>query len=120
MSDALVINEIYLSLQGESTFAGLPCIFVRLTACNLRCSYCDTAYAFAEGERKSLQEVQAEVKRLAEPFDGARTAKTEEGRGDGTAPASGYRLPLVELPGGETLVPKGCLPLIKCLTAQRF
>ena len=49
VSDTLVINEIYLSLQGESTFAGLPCIFVRLTACDLRCSYCDTAYAFTEG-----------------------------------------------------------------------
>ena len=48
MSETLVINEIYLSLQGESTFAGLPCIFIRLTACDLRCSYCDTAYAFTE------------------------------------------------------------------------
>ena len=51
MSDTLVVNEIYLSLQGESTFAGLPCIFVRLTACDLRCSYCDTAYAFTEGKK---------------------------------------------------------------------
>src|SRR3979411_219949 len=64
----LVINEIYLSLQGESTFAGLPCIFVRLTACNLRCSYCDTAYAFTEGAKKTLAEVQMEVNRLAKPF----------------------------------------------------
>ena len=54
MSDTLVVNEIYLSLQGESTFAGLPCVFVRLTACDLRCSYCDTAYAFAEGKKRSL------------------------------------------------------------------
>ena len=54
MAEALIINEIYLSLQGESTFAGLPCIFVRLTACNLRCSYCDTAYAFKEGTRTEL------------------------------------------------------------------
>src|SRR5207249_854812 len=50
----LIINEIYLSLQGESTFAGLPCIFIRLTACDLRCSYCDTAYAFTEGKHRSL------------------------------------------------------------------
>ena len=57
MSETLVVNEIYLSLQGESTFAGLPCVFVRLTACNLRCSYCDTAYAFTEGKKKSLEEV---------------------------------------------------------------
>jgi 7-carboxy-7-deazaguanine synthase len=68
MSDTLVINEIYLSLQGESTFAGLPCIFVRLTACNLRCSYCDSAYAFKEGTRMPLANVRAEVHRLAHPF----------------------------------------------------
>jgi 7-carboxy-7-deazaguanine synthase len=68
MSDTLAVNEIYLSLQGESTFAGLPCVFVRLTACNLRCSYCDTAYAFTEGTRKSLEEVRAEIHRLAQPF----------------------------------------------------
>ncbi|HYG34141.1 MAG TPA: 7-carboxy-7-deazaguanine synthase QueE, partial [Clostridia bacterium] len=54
LEDTLVVNEVYLSLQGESTFAGLPCVFVRLTACNLRCSYCDTAYAFTEGEKQSL------------------------------------------------------------------
>ena len=63
MSDTLVVNEIYLSLQGESTFAGLPCIFIRLTACDLRCSYCDTAYAFTEGKKKSLAEILAEVQR---------------------------------------------------------
>jgi 7-carboxy-7-deazaguanine synthase len=68
MSDTLVVNEIYLSLQGESTFAGLPCVFVRLTACNLRCSYCDTAYAFTEGKKMSLAAARIEVKRLAEPF----------------------------------------------------
>lgn len=64
-----MVNEIYLSLQGESTFAGLPCVFVRLTACNLRCSYCDTAYAFTEGRRRPLDEVLEEVRRLAEPYD---------------------------------------------------
>lgn len=68
MPETLVVNEIYLSLQGESTFAGLPCIFVRLTACNLRCSYCDSAYAFTEGKKQSLDEVLAEVQRRAEPF----------------------------------------------------
>ena len=70
VSDTLVVNEIYLSLQGESTFAGLPCIFIRLTACDLRCSYCDTAYAFTEGKKKTLTEILTEVKRLAAPFDG--------------------------------------------------
>src|SRR6187431_1410277 len=67
MSDTLVVNEVYLSLQGESTFAGLPCVFVRLTACNLRCSYCDTAYAFTEGEKQPLDEILSEVRRVAKP-----------------------------------------------------
>src|SRR5436309_3074743 len=66
MPETLVINEIYMSLQGESTFAGLPCVFVRLTACNLRCSYCDTAYAFTEGKKLTVKEARAEVHRLAE------------------------------------------------------
>src|SRR5580692_6200896 len=68
MSETLVINEIYLSVQGESTWAGLPCVFVRLTACNLRCSYCDTAYAFTEGREMTLPEILARVGELATPF----------------------------------------------------
>lgn len=68
MSETLVVNEIYLSLQGESTWAGLPCVFVRLTGCNLRCSFCDTAYAFTEGRKRDLGEVRAEVLRLAKPY----------------------------------------------------
>src|SRR5689334_15371888 len=75
MSDTLVVNEIYLSLQGESTFAGLPCVFIRLTACNLRCSYCDTAYAFTQGRKMSLTDVCSEVGRLARPFNRTRNAK---------------------------------------------
>jgi 7-carboxy-7-deazaguanine synthase len=76
MSDTLVVNEIYLSLQGESTFAGLPCVFVRLTACNLRCSYCDTAYAFTEGKKMTVADVRAEIHRLAQPFQGKRVPLT--------------------------------------------
>lgn len=60
----LQIFEIYKSLQGESSYAGLPCIFVRLTGCNLRCSYCDTEQAFVGGSKMSVEEVLAEVKRL--------------------------------------------------------
>ena len=90
----LVINEIYLSLQGESTFAGLPCIFVRLTACDLRCSYCDTAYAFREGKKLDLDNVMEQVHRQAAPF-----AKTN------TTP----RLPLIELTGGEPLLQRNSL-----------
>ena len=69
MPDSLVVNEIFLSLQGESTFAGLPCIFVRLTACDLRCSYCDTTHDFTEGRRQHMEHVLTTVRRLAAPFD---------------------------------------------------
>src|SRR5205809_3909767 len=92
MSDTLVVNEIYLSLQGESTFVGLPCIFVRLTACDLRCSYCDTAYAFTEGKKKSFEEIVAEIHRLAAPFKNSQLSTLNS------------RLPLVELTGGEPLL----------------
>src|SRR5512146_2601327 len=105
MSDTLVVNEIYLSLQGESTFAGLPCVFVRLTACNLRCSYCDSAYAFSEGRKMSLSDVRAEVQRLAARF--GRNDCTQEGGGTRRPlplTRNGWnRLPLVELTGGEPL-----------------
>jgi 7-carboxy-7-deazaguanine synthase len=110
MSDALVVNEIYLSLQGESTFAGLPCIFARLTACNLRCSYCDTAYAFTEGEKKSLADALGEIRRLAAPF--GSTAKAQR--------VGGHRMPLVELTGGEPLLQAAVLPLMKTLCDEGF
>src|SRR2546421_4413328 len=100
MRETLVINEIYLSLQGESTFAGLPCIFIRLTACNLRCSYCDTAYAFTEGTKDSLEQILQRVKELATPFTHRITS-------------DGDRLPLVELTGGEPLLQPNALPLMK-------
>lgn len=58
----LKINEIFYSIQGESTFSGLPCIFIRLTYCNLRCSYCDTEYAFYEGKNISIEEILETVK----------------------------------------------------------
>jgi 7-carboxy-7-deazaguanine synthase len=133
MSETLVVNEVYLSLQGESTFAGLPCVFVRLTGCNLRCSYCDTAYAFAEGRRMSLADVLAEVRRLAAPFvsgsvaadvrrltSDERTARqTAESQGD-PPHVGGSRLPLVELTGGEPLLQPGALPLMKTLCDDDF
>ena len=104
-SGTLVINEVYLSLQGESTFAGLPCVFIRLTACNLRCSYCDTAYAFMEGAKMSLESILADVERLAVPYRGLT----------GIQP-----LPLVELTGGEPLLQPNSLPLMKSLCDQGF
>jgi 7-carboxy-7-deazaguanine synthase len=113
MSDTLVINEIYLSLQGESTFAGLPCIFVRLTACNLRCSYCDTAYAFTEGKRMALPEIFAEVQRLSKPFAQQGTVAPVNSK-------QSPRMPLVELTGGEPLLQSNALPLMKGLCDDGF
>jgi 7-carboxy-7-deazaguanine synthase len=108
VSDTLVINEIYLSLQGESAFAGLPCVFIRLTACNLRCSYCDTAYAFTEGKKMSLEEVRGKVRELAAPFVNPKSE------------IRNLKLPLVELTGGEPLLQKTCLPLMLSLCDDGF
>jgi 7-carboxy-7-deazaguanine synthase len=106
VSDTLVVNEVYLSLQGESTFAGLPCIFVRLTACNLRCSYCDTAYAFTEGGKRPTDEIVSQVNRLSEPFGDRRIG--------------GHKMPLVELTGGEPLLQPNALPLMARLCDDGF
>jgi 7-carboxy-7-deazaguanine synthase len=108
MSDTLVVNEIYLSLQGESTFAGLPCVFIRLTACNLRCSYCDTAYAFTEGKRWPVSEVIARVHDLARPFANPMSE------------IQNPRLPLIELTGGEPLLQPNALQLMKRLCDDGF
>jgi 7-carboxy-7-deazaguanine synthase len=117
MTDTLVVNEIYLSIQGESTFAGLPCVFVRLTACNLRCSYCDTAYAFSEGRKLSLGEVCARVEELGRPFEISNSKSQIPNRKD---PAHGHRLPLVELTGGEPLLQPNSVPLMKSLCDDGF
>jgi 7-carboxy-7-deazaguanine synthase len=111
--DTLVINEIYVSLQGESSFAGFPCVFVRLTACNLRCSYCDTAYAFTKGSTVSLDDVCAEVHRLAKPF-------RNKGLRAGTETPAPLPLPLVELTGGEPLLQENALPLMRRLCDDGF
>jgi 7-carboxy-7-deazaguanine synthase len=98
MADSLLVHEIYLSIQGESTFAGLPCAFVRLTGCDLRCSYCDTAYAFTGGQSMIVDEVVAELEK--------RCAFTGE---------PGNKLPLVELTGGEPLLQKNVHSLMRRL-----
>lgn len=85
----LTVNEIFQSIQGESTFAGEPCVFVRLTACDLRCTWCDTPYAFYEGRKMSIDEVLTEVERLGSP--------------------------LVEVTGGEPLLQQDVYPLMSRL-----
>src|SRR5438309_1991145 len=83
------VTEIFHSIQGESTHAGRPCVFVRLTGCNLRCTWCDTEYAFFDGRRMPLAEV-AEIVR-------------------------GYRCDLIEVTGGEPLLQEGVYPLMDAL-----
>jgi 7-carboxy-7-deazaguanine synthase len=85
----LTVNEIFHSIQGESTHTGRPCVFVRLTACDLRCSWCDTPYAFHEGRKASLDEIVGQVK--------------------------AFGCPLVEITGGEPLLQRGVYPLMQAL-----
>src|SRR6188474_128348 len=87
----LTINEIFYSIQGESTRAGNLCVFVRLTACDLRCSWCDTAYAFHEGQKMSVDDVVMAVER--------------------------YDCPLVEITGGEPLLQEDVYQLMRRLIA---
>jgi 7-carboxy-7-deazaguanine synthase len=85
----LTVNEIFYSVQGESTYAGRPCVFVRLTACDLRCTWCDTPYAFFEGGKRSLDDVLGAV--------------------------DAYRCDLVEVTGGEPLLQEAVYPLMTAL-----
>src|SRR5438067_535673 len=88
----LTLNEIFYSIQGESTYAGRPCVFVRLTACDLRCSWCDTPYAFHEGRKRALPDILDEVER--------------------------YGCPLVEVTGGEPLLQEEVYPLMQALVER--
>jgi 7-carboxy-7-deazaguanine synthase len=102
----MVITEIFKSIQGEGTRAGLPCIFVRLTGCNLRCTWCDTAYAFHGGKKMSVEEVLARVDELA--------GRAAEMAGSQAA------VPLVELTGGEPLLQEEIYPLAEKLLAAKY
>ena len=102
----MFITEIFKSIQGEGTRAGLPCIFVRFTGCNLRCTWCDTAYAFHGGQKMNVDEVLARVDELA----GRR----------GRVPASSAEVPLVELTGGEPLLQEEIYPLSETLLAAGY
>ncbi len=90
----LKVNEIFYSIQGESSYAGRPCVFVRLTGCNLRCSYCDTRYAYEEGEDLEIGEI---INRI-----------------------TSYRCRLVEITGGEPLIQKDTSLLIQQLLDLGF
>ena len=90
----LTVNEIYQSVQGESTWAGLPCVFVRLTFCDLRCTYCDTEYAFYEGNKMTFEDIVDKVRSFA--------------------------CPLVEVTGGEPLLQPNCVPLLAMLCEAGF
>ena len=90
----LTVNEIFYSIQGEASRAGEPCVFVRLTACDLRCTWCDTPYAFYEGRKRSLEDIVSEV--------------------------GGYGCRLVEITGGEPLLQDDVYPLIDRLMAEGY
>ena len=93
-SSILKINEIFKSIQGESTYMGAPCIFIRLTYCNLRCSYCDTEYSFHEGKDMSIAEILDEIKPMC--------------------------LKLVEVTGGEPMVQENVIPLMDGLLKNKY
>lgn len=107
----MVITEIFKSIQGESTRAGLPCVFVRLTGCNLRCTWCDTAYAFYGGTKMTVEEVLDRVQELSVAANGAGVAA-----GASAKP----RIPLVELTGGEPLLQPDVYPLAEKLLAAGY
>jgi 7-carboxy-7-deazaguanine synthase len=94
MSLMLTVSEIYLSIQGESTHTGRPCVFVRLTACNLRCVWCDTPYAFSGGSKLTIDDVMGEI-------------RTHDCR-------------LVELTGGEPLLQRDAILLMERLAGEGF
>ena len=88
------VNEIYYSIQGESSLSGLPCIFIRLTYCNLRCSYCDSEYAFYEGEDLTVDKILSQIKQ--------------------------YNCNLVEVTGGEPLLQTECIKLLYKLINKNY
>ena len=90
----LKINEIFYSIQGESSYGGMPCVFVRLTYCNLRCSYCDTEYSFYEGKDMSIDKIIKEIEK--------------------------YDCKLVEVTGGEPLMQEESIDLMNNLLNNNY
>ena len=122
---SLVVNEIFHSIQGESSFAGLPCTFIRLTGCNLRCSYCDTPYAYEEGLRMSIAEVLSRagnpVGRLVEVTGGEPLIQPEAPLLVAGLLEDGNTV-LVETNGSVDIrcLPPGCVAIVdvKCPSSQ--
>lgn len=108
------VTEIFRSIQGESTYAGLPCIFVRLTGCNLRCTWCDTAYAFYGGTRMSIDDVLGRVQELSAGTDPDCDAGVK------TAAGVDQSISLVELTGGEPLLQADSVGLAQRLMAENY
>jgi 7-carboxy-7-deazaguanine synthase len=106
------ITEIFRSIQGESTYVGLPCIFVRLTGCNLRCTWCDTGYAFYGGTKMSLEEVMGQVRQLS-GATGTHHLELSE-------PMEPGGVSLVELTGGEPLLQQDVVPLAQRLLSENY
>src|SRR5271166_4088312 len=105
----MFITEIFKSIQGEGTRAGLPCVFVRLTGCNLRCTWCDTAYAFHGGSKMSMEDVVARVEELS---GGSNSESAKYGNGRAVS--------LVELTGGEPLLQPEAIPLAQRLVDSGY
>ncbi len=114
----LKVNEIFKSIQGESTYAGLPCVFIRLSGCNLCCSYCDTQYAYEEGEEMSIEEILTKVEEMGGGTLEARMISGAPSQARKRKRSSGH--PLVEITGGEPLLQEEVYSLIKELLDREY